>query len=163
MNTPAAGQFLDVFTTEDLRSIQSAKLGRDLQLTHGMDLKEQQPWGIHTDYVKEDLVPDLAILIPLNTEPLPTHTVMFDQICCDSFESYLATHAPIDHNAVDLHDGLMSHETVEQLSHVSLQGAYAWVPGSVIYWDRRLLHASDNFISSGLMQKQALVLFTNLD
>lgn len=204
MNTPTAGQFLDVFTTQELLSIQTALqklkdvpnrgsnfhaytngfvttdliypffkktvlskleliLGRELKLTHGMYLKEQHPWGIHTDYVKEDLVPDLALLIPLNTLDLPTHTVMFDQTCCDSFEQYFNEHEPVENNAVDLQHTLMSHETVERLKYVSLQGAYRWIPGSVIYWDRKLLHSSDNFVSSGLLEKHALVLFTNHD
>ena len=204
MNTPAAGQFLDVFTANELRSIQSALqkltdapnqdndfyaytngfvttdpiypfvkktvlskleliLGRELKLTHGMYLKEHHPWRIHTDYVKEDLAPDLALLIPLNTSDLPTHTVMFNQTCCDSFEQYIKEHKPVENNAVDLQHTLMSHETVERLKYVSLQGAYRWIPGSVICWDRKLLHSSDNFVNSGLLEKHALVLFTNHD
>jgi hypothetical protein len=204
MNTPVAGQLLNVFTTEELSSIQTALqklkdvpnqglnfyayvngfvttdliypffkktvisklesiLGRGLKLTHGMHLKEQRPWGIHTDYVKEDRAPDLGFLIPLNTVDLPTHTVVFEQSCCDSFEKYITSHDPIENNAVNLQHTLMSHETTERLKYVSLQGAYQWIPKSVIYWDRKLLHASDNFISAGLLEKQALVLFTNHD
>jgi hypothetical protein len=204
MNTSAAGQFLDVFTTEELLSTQTAlqklkdspnqgsnfhaytngfvttdliypffkkiilsklesKLGRELKLTHGMYLKEQRPWGIHTDYIKEDQVPDLALLIPLNILDLPTHTVMFDQMCCDSFEQYVKNHEPVENNAINLQHTLMSHETTERLKYVSLQGAYQWISGSVIYWDRKLLHSSDNFVNSGLLEKHALVLFTNHD
>jgi len=63
--------------------------------------------------------------------------------------------------AQDLVETVMSHETADRLQHVSLQGIYVWRLGSVIFWDRRLLHASDNFLASGITEKRALVLFTH--
>jgi hypothetical protein len=136
-------------------------LDRPINLVHGMLLKEKKPWGIHTDYVKGDLNPDMGILIPLNSLPLDTHTVIFNEICINDFDNYRLTNAKSITNAVDIHDTLMSHETVERLEYVSLLGAYKWYPGSVIYWDRKLLHASDNFLKNNVAEKTALVLFTN--
>jgi hypothetical protein len=138
-------------------------LDRPISLVHGMLLKEQRPWGIHTDYVKGDANPDMGILIPLNCEPINTHTVIFNESCTDSFDAYMSNNKKSINNAVDLHASLMSHETVERLENVSLLGAFQWHPGSVIYWDRKLLHASDNFLKNNVLEKTALVLFTNSD
>lgn len=80
----------------------------------------------------------------------------------DTFgQTYMSNNTKLINNAVGLHDTLLSHETVERLEYVSLLGAFKWLPGSVIYWDRKLLHASDNFLKNNVTEKTALVLFTN--
>jgi len=134
---------------------------RPINLVHGMLLKETTPWEIHTDYVKGDLNPDLGILIPLNTTPINTHTVIFNESCTDTFDIYMSTNKKLTNNAVNIHDSLLSHEPIERLEYVSLLGAFCWHPGSVIYWDRKLLHTSDNFLKNNITEKTALVLFTN--
>ena len=136
-------------------------LDRPIRLVHGMMLKEQKPWGIHTDYVKGDTNPDMGILIPLNEQPVNTHTVIFNEYCTNTFDIYMSNNEKSINNAVDMHDTLLSHETTERLEYVSLLGAFQWLPGSVIYWDRKLLHASDNFLKNNVAEKTALVLFTN--
>lgn len=136
---------------------------QDQKLTHGMHLREQLPWRIHTDYAKGDANPGLAVLIPLNTDVIPAHTVIFNEHCTDSFANYTRDHNKIKNNSVNLHSGIMSHETIDRLEYVSVHGIYKWHPGCVIYWDRRLLHSSDNFLINGLTEKTALVLFTNND
>jgi hypothetical protein len=137
-------------------------LDRPIRLVHGMLLKEKRPWGIHTDYVKGDINPDMGILIPLNERPVDTHTVIFNESCTDNFDMYMSSNTKSINNAVDIHNTLLSHETTERLEYVSLLGAFKWHPGSVIYWDRKLLHASDNFLKNNVAEKTALVLFTNL-
>ncbi len=134
-------------------------LGIKINLLHGMLLKEEKPWEIHTDYVKGDNNPGLAILIPLNIEELDTHTVVFNEQCLDSFENFILTNKKLENNAKDLYNNLCSHETVDRLEYVSLLSAYNWRSGSMIYWDRKLLHSSDNFLQNGIKQKLALVLF----
>jgi hypothetical protein len=136
-------------------------LDRPIRLVHGMLLKEKKPWGIHTDYVKGDANPDMGILIPLNSFPVNTHTVIFNEFCINTFDTYMSDNEKSINNAVDMHDTLLSHETTERLEYVSLLGAFQWLPGSVIYWDRKLLHASDNFLKNNVTEKTALVLFTN--
>jgi|688.fasta_scaffold193602_2 hypothetical protein len=133
---------------------------RPLNLLLGMLLKEQMPWKIHTDYEKGDTNPDLAILIPLNHILINTHTVVFNELCMDSFDNYKLKNTQLVNNATNIYDSLMSHESNENLKYVSLRNAYSWIPGSVIYWDRKLLHASDNFLKANLAEKTALVLFT---
>ena len=44
----------------------------------------------NTDYIKkDDPAPDLAIVIPLNTEEINTHTVVFNEECLDNFNNLL--------------------------------------------------------------------------
>lgn len=136
-------------------------LNRPINLIHGMLLKETIPWEIHTDYVKGDLNPDIGILIPLNDPPINTHTVIFNEFCTDTFNMYMSNNKKLINNVADMHDTLLSHELIERLEYVSLLGAFRWEPGSVIYWDRKLLHASDNFLKNNVTEKTALVLFTN--
>ena len=135
--------------------------GRPINLVHGMLLKEQKPWQIHTDYLKGDSNPHMGILIPLNIDPINTHTVIFNESCMDSFANYILNNKKLVNSAVDIHDSLLSHELIERLEYVSLLGAFRWYSGSVIYWDRKLLHASDNFLKNNVLEKTALVLFTN--
>ena len=133
---------------------------RPLHLVHGMLLKEKRPWDIHTDYIKGDNSPDMAILISLNTEDLNTHTVVFNEECTDNFDSFILNNNKLEINAKDLYNNLCSHETVDRLEYVSLMGVYKWISRSIIYWDRKLLHCSDNFLQNNVNEKIALVLFT---
>ena len=151
--------FFKKFVLERLEKL----LGRKLQLTTGMYLKEQHPWKVHTDYIKGDHNPDLAILVPLNTEPLATHTVVFNEQCKTNFDDFILNNSKLVNNARHLAKDLMSHELTERLEYISLLESYAWTPGSVIYWDRRLIHSSDNFPAAGIAEKHALVMFTNHD
>jgi len=103
----------------------------------------------------------MGILIPLNSLSVNTHTVIFNEFCTNTFGTYMSNNEKSINNVVHLHDTLLSHETTERLEYVSLLGAFQWLPGSVIYWDRKLLHASDNFLRNNVTEKTALVLFTN--
>jgi hypothetical protein len=138
-------------------------LERPINLVHGMLLEEKLPWAIHTDYVKNDKNPGLAIAIPFNHILINTHTVIFNEVCTDNFRTYKLNNEKLLNNATDIHDNLMSHELIENLEFVSLKDYYQWIPGSVIYWDRKLLHASDNFLKNNLPEKTALVLFLHAD
>jgi hypothetical protein len=136
-------------------------LGRKINLLHGMLLKEEKPWIIHTDYIKkDDPAPDLAIVIPLNTEEINTHTVVFNEECLDNFNNFILNNNKLENNAKNLYNNLCSHETIDRLEYVSLLRAYKWDPGSMIYWDRKLLHCSDDFLKVGIKEKTALVIFT---
>lgn len=169
---PVAQAYTNGFKTTDAvylfvkkRVIQpiEQQLRINLQLTHGMYLKEFIPWQIHTDYNKGDQKPGLAVLVPLHTDTIDTHTVIFNEECLDDFDSYRSQHQPLTDNAKALHQTLMSHEPAHHLEYVTLWCSIPWTPGSVIYWDRRLLHASDNFVANGVLEKHALVMFFNND
>jgi len=131
-----------------------------INLVHGMLLKSFKPFGIHTDYDKEDANPDMGIIIPLNSIPIDTHTIIFNEACTNTFDKYMLDNVKLINNAASMHNTLMSHETIDRLEYVSLLGCFKWIPGSVIHWDRELLHASDDFLKNNIIEKEALVLFT---
>jgi hypothetical protein len=144
-------------------------LDRNLTVNCGVYLKEFNPWDIHTDFVHkfdQGTEPDLAVLIPLKiiskaTIPTMTHTIIFNETCKTNFIDYCNTQNKLSNHARNIHDTHCSHCDIDTLEYVSLHGAYAWEPGSLIYWDRRLLHCSDNFLKNNIEMKQALVLFTS--
>jgi hypothetical protein len=130
-----------------------------------MYLKEVKPWRIHSDYVKGDIDPDLAMLIPLEIFPSfdnKTHTVIFNEECTyeNNFTEFLSKHQKIDNNAVGIAEQHCSHVNPAVLEYLSFAQAHEWEPGALIYWDRKLLHCSDNFLKNGVTEKRALVLFT---
>jgi len=144
-------------------------LEKNVHVKCGMYLKEVKPWGIHTDYrhsFDQDNIPDLAVLIPLkiissNGEPAMTHTVVFNELCETNFDDYRLHHQRLTSHSKHLHETHCSHCNIDGLEYVSVKGIYAWQPGSIIYWDRKMLHCSDNFLTNHINEKQALVLFTS--
>lgn len=200
-----AGQFFDVFTSDELGLISKfldkvppqishdnyhngfskseniypiveklviSKLdrvfGRKINPHHLVALKEVRPLGIHTDRFKGDEHPELAIIIPLTKPTEITHTVVFEQSSTKvaTLAEFVTdtTNKKVENNAKDLYTNLCSHiNPPELLEYVSLKGAYRWLPGSVIFFDRNLFHCSDNFIDNGLDHKRAFVIFTTLD
>jgi hypothetical protein len=141
-------------------------LERQINLHHGVSLNEIRPLGIHTDYFKGDNNSDLSIIIPLTGHNELTHTVVFNQssVTVSTLAEYAANdNKKLDNNAKDLYNNLCSHIPSNLLEYVSVKGIYQWIPGSVIYFDRKLFHCSDNFLANGLERKQAFVIFTTLD
>lgn len=175
-NSPCQGEFkayTNGFTSADLiyqiiNNIVVKKIEKIIQqplnVICGMHLKEVMPWGIHTDYKHSfDCVePDLAVLIPLkviNDDASQTHTVIFNESCTTNFNDYMNTNNKLLDHAGHIHEMHCSHCSAESLEYVSLCGAYPWKIGSIIYWNRSMLHCSDNFLKNSISEKQALVLF----
>lgn len=156
----AANDFVYPFVKKLILDKLEKHLG-ELKLSWGMLLYAHRPWPIHTDYPKGDTNPALAILIPLNTVELYTHTIIFNEESTVPFEEYIIHNKFVDNNAAHLQQTVCQHETHENLSAVSLAEMYLWTPGSVLFWDRKLLHCSDNFIANSIKEKKALVIFTH--
>jgi hypothetical protein len=141
-------------------------LNRNIKVKCGMYLREVEPWDIHTDYqhpFDQGDNPDLAILIPLkivSDTQQTTHTVVFNELCQTNFKDFKLSHNKLTSHAKNLHQTHCGHCDADDLEYVSLNGVYAWTPGSLIYWDRKMLHCSDNFLKNHIREKQALVLFT---
>ena len=141
-------------------------ISQKIHIACGMHLKELVPWEIHTDFhhpFDGDRIPDIAILVPLRVASRTgeqTHTVVFNEDCCTNFIDFKSINDKLDINANSIYNEYCSHIDSEDLEYVTLNGAYPWIPGSIIYWDRKLLHCSDNFLKNEITEKQALVLFT---
>jgi glutathionyl-hydroquinone reductase len=176
-NQMSNGNYHNGFTKDDavylvLKKIVTDKLekllDRQINLHHGVALNEIKPLGIHTDYFKGDNNSDLSIIIPLINDKELTHTVVFNQssVTVPTLTDYVANtnNKKLEKNAKDLYNNLCSHiSPSDLLEYVSVKGIYQWIPGSVIYFESKLFHCSDNFLANGLERKQAFVIFTTLD
>jgi hypothetical protein len=139
-------------------------------------LNEVDPWVVHSDYYhKLHGEPYLALLIPLTVDhgdqaTNKTHTVIFNEQ-----DTYVSTRnkdkiwEPIEWlnnrtiknpNAVEYYKDYLSHLDIEELEYLTVQNVLSWELGSVLFWDERQLHCSDNFLKQGLKSKQALVIHT---
>ena len=128
-----------------------------------MFLEEFEPWGVHTDFLQGgDNVPYYAVLIPLDFEDKPTHTIIFDQQATDSDWKEKLTNKT-HHPYTDKDLNLLDHIDNDLLDKLSIDNTFKWEKGKLIAWHRNFLHTSDNFKATGMNRKIALVLFLNKD
>jgi hypothetical protein len=143
---------------------------QDIKLVFGMLLHEEVPWGIHTDAYHCSKFPDresaLSILIPYS---LDNSVENLDQGYTLVFNEWTTTNDSIlqlpdqDNSAVSIYQEHLSHNPLDVVKKLTVKGIYQWQLGSVIYWDSRLLHDSNNFLRYGLSSKQAIVIHTYRD
>jgi len=148
----------------------------DIQLLFGSYLNESTPWVLHSDHYHGSVgQPYMAFLIPLSVnedmdQVEKTNTVIFNEqdVYVDhavghkswSDQLWKANRQPKENNALSLKNGLLSHLPDDDLECLTVNTVANWKLGSVIYWDERLLHSSDNFIKNDAQSKQALVIHT---
>jgi len=125
-----------------------------------MILKEHVPWPIHSDYSgKNDRnKPTWAILIPLDYST-DTHTVIFAEKEMQNLSNDKNNNKVKNHTFSEKELDLLSHIKKEDLQYVSDPIFYQWKIGSLICWQRNLLHCSDNFTTNKNDYKIALVAF----
>lgn len=144
--------------------------GKEIKLQFGMFLNEIAPWMIHTDayHVKPflDRKPALSMLIPYTVDNRKdlvekVHTLVFNEAVDDndSMDS-LEDKSQDENSALLIYDRHLSHNRPERVAKLTVQGIYQWKLGSIIYWNSRNLHDSDNFLASGCHSKQAIVIHT---
>jgi hypothetical protein len=140
------------------------------KLSVGMQLIARDPYGVHTDYNnKGDTGPGMALLIPLHVKSatdIPSFTVIFDQefTVGNTIYEYADTNPDIPATNADEIWHLLPQRDEPHLSkYLSVKLLAEWRIGSLIYWDRKLLHSSDDFRLKGITEKSALVLFTSFD
>lgn len=127
--------------------------------TQCMILKEYDPWGIHTDYRKNDVnTPTWAILIPIEFSN-ETHTVVFAETENISFENFKNNNSKKHYTYTEQQLGQLKHISHEDLQYVSEPISYKWEPGKLIAWKRNYLHCSDDFKKTKDSYKNALVVF----
>lgn len=146
----------------------------DAQLLFGSYLYETTPWILHSDYYHTSAgKPYMAFLIPISVnedmdQVGKTNTVIFNEqdVYVDETighkswtdDQWKQNRTPKENNAVG--ESLLSHLPNEDLECLTIKTIANWRLGSVIYWDERYLHSSDNFINNGAQSKQALVIHT---
>ena len=133
-----------------------------VNVTVAMFLEEYIPWGVHTDYFKDDKSPFYAVLIPLEFEDKDTHTIIFnEQATSKDWKFNLLTDIGYEYTEHEL--TLLNHIDQELLKKISIDSVYKWEKGKMIAWHRNYLHTSDNFKNTGMKKKLALVIFLNND
>jgi hypothetical protein len=164
MNGITSQHYLYDYVNSQLCDSLSEVVGDKLSIDVALLLKEHRPWTIHCDYDRGGTNPCMAFLIPIDWNGPPgssTHTVVFDQECTKEFGDFMNENHKLPSNALDLKDNLCSHVVPEHLEYVSLLASLKWEPGDLLYWNRKLLHCSDDFISQGITEKRAFVIFTS--
>lgn len=135
-----------------------------MKIWHLMLLKEFSPWTVHTDWNKGDQKPFMAFLIPLSwqgSDSSQTHTIIFNEKCTTNTRTFCQESSFKEPNCRNLYDNLCRHVEPEVLDKLTLAGAYRWKRGNMLYWDRSLLHCSDDFLGAGIVSKKAIVIFTS--
>jgi hypothetical protein len=92
-----------------------------------------------------------------------TRTIVFNESMSYNSESELLAledkTAQAD-SASLIHDQYLSHNSPAITNKLTVNGVYQWQHNSLIYWNSRNLHDSDNFLKNGYKSKQAIVIHT---
>ena len=148
----------------------------NIQLLFGSYLYENNPWPVHCDYYHKSVgSPYKAFLVPISVDEdmslvEKTNTIIFNEedVYVDTSAtnkmwnpmSWNATKTKKENNAMIAQDQHLSHIPVDDLECLTIQNILNWKLGSVLYWDEKLLHSSDNFRKNNINSKQAIVIHT---
>jgi len=156
-----------------IQQISDAKV----QLLFGSYLNEKSPWTVHCDYYHKLIgEPYTVFLIPLSVNGDPnlvdkTHTIIFNEedtyvdntgVANRMWDTKLwnSKKTKKENNSMTFYEQHLSHVSVDELECLTIQKILKWKLGSVLYWDEKLLHCSDNFHKNNLTSKQAIVVHT---
>ncbi len=140
-------------------------------------LDEHYPLGLHTDSFQSAVGPneDLYYTIIIPIDDFETCTVLTNQYCevpshAQTQEVYLKEYLknqkplPKDQRITDeFWKQNLSHSGELNRPFFSLEQTFRWAKGSLLAFDRRKWHASDNFLKNGLDKKVAIVSFTSVN
>lgn len=62
---------------------------------------------------------------------------------------------------LEIYEKYMTHQPFKDCMSLEIDKAFAWVPGSLLCWDRTRIHSSDNFLKNGIKSKTCIALFTS--
>lgn len=160
----------DWFNRKVFAKICQALERTDLLFANAWYNDDLKPQALHSDYYHVDRgVPGLAMLLPVSVEndynmPKIVRTVIFNETDTNTVghdwdrTEWNQNRRPKDNNAVQYSDTYLAHLRQDDLECLTVQNIVEWKPGSVICWDERLLHASDDFLKSNINSKQAIII-----
>jgi hypothetical protein len=136
----------------------------EMQLIFAMHLNCREPFEIHHDLKplpRDDAKHYLSFLIPMSANDLVDQchrvsTIVFNEYLEDLHVNYDQGRV-LENSAADLRHKI-NHNPVDVADYLSVNADHTWRRGDLIWWDSRLLHASNNFISDGVSSKQGIVL-----
>jgi hypothetical protein len=164
------------FKTKIFKKIQE-QFGDHVELLFGTYLNEVIPWQVHSDYYHKTIgEPYKAFLIPLSVDndiklANRSNTIIFNEEDLyvdpnpeikrkDPEIKWRARESEKENSAVSYHDEHLSHISHDDLKKLTVQNILKWNFGSLLYWDEKLLHSSDNFLNNNFKSKQAIVIHT---
>jgi hypothetical protein len=175
---PKLGQLLSVRYRlaldehQDLRNMVLSPLPGDIStdlITHSFShLRSFSPYEIHSDCgwieCNDDESPFYAFVIPLET--CVAKTILLNQMHEGlHFVDYKKSYGPLPKDQQISDEDFQkyfSHCWPHEQEYISIQNVFDWTAGSVLMFDTRFLHASDNYILNGLQEKNAFILFSKV-
>ena len=157
-NTGQFFAYTNGLSPEDIELVQDAfsEHLKNEQIHQAMVLVAITPWPIHTDYQKGDDKPAKAVLVPYQTQK--TNTIVFNEL---NLGDPILDMPDIDNSvSEEFHHKYLTHCSPEAYKKVSLKEIFKWQRGHAVTWDRKNLHASDNYLKNSVEKKIALVFFT---
>jgi len=154
--------------------------GKNLRFTFGEFLFETSPVTLHSDYFfksqyKNKNEPYMTFLIPIAVnndykQVEKTNTIIFNEIDTvdDNIDgdwpdySWKSDRTIKKNNVLETCYDLVSHIEREDLECLTLREILNWKEGSLLYWDSKLLHCSDNFLLKDVKSKSAIVIHTHV-
>jgi hypothetical protein len=152
--------------------------GKELILARVTYLNDSTPIMLHSDYfqINSRGTPTLAMLIPISSNNDRTfankvHTIIFNE---EDVFAEQETHitrtwdrnawdknkSVKENNALQYKDTHLGHLSDADLECLTVHTVAEWKFGSLVYWNEKLLHTSDDFTKNNVKSKQALVLHT---
>ena len=139
------------------------KFDPNLKLIFGMLLDCTVPFDIHND-IKS--LPDpngkhyMSCLMPYSVNYdtalcSNASTIIFNEQC-DTIDQLPV----VENNISDIYESMISHTSPIYCDRFSVKLIANWNIGDLIWWDSRLAHVSNNFISKGYQSKQCIVAHT---
>jgi len=130
-------------------------------------LKAYIPYRAHTDAVygeygiDENNYGSWTLIIPL--DDYDSNTILFNEY---SFETkflpeYIKGREPIYKIGFDTRQKYLSHETPNNLNHLSIETIFPWKRNTCFAMSRYKFHGSDNFRKKNLPFKQAIIIWTS--
>lgn len=139
-------------------------------------LEEYQPLGWHTDchHVCTDPGEDQFYTIIIPIETIQTSTIVANEhgwVMPNPLDGLVLAEYARSARIVPLDQRFTKEFWKDQLSHCpdfsrslfTPHSQFQWTQGSLLAFDRRRWHASDNFIKNNISCKKAIVSFTNVD
>jgi hypothetical protein len=126
------------------------------------------PFPIHNDVLH--VIPEsgqsryYTLILPI--EEVEAKTFICQETADSEYiDDYMKVSQPIEESqrfTQDFWEKNLSHCPINQRQYVSHEFTFDWALGSLLAFDRRRFHVSNNFLTNGITSKKALVSFTNV-
>ena len=158
-------------TFNDVKDILRSKIdnhfGTHVSFGGSHILKSYVPYRAHTDAVYGEYGIDenhygaWTLIIPL--DDYDSNTILFNEYSYDTkfLPEYIKGKEPTYKIGFDLRQQYLSHETPNNLNHLSIETIFPWQKNKCFAMSRYKFHGSDNYKKRGLNFKRAVIVWTS--